>query len=52
MNLLGVGLHSYGFTGGIMRGLTIFYGTEALVLLVAGLTHLAGRSSGARPGSV
>jgi ABC-type transport system involved in cytochrome c biogenesis permease subunit len=51
VNLLGIGLHSYGFTGGIMRGLTIFYGAEALVLLVALATHLAGRSYGARAGA-
>ena len=32
VNLLGIGLHSYGFTTGIMRGLLIFYGVEGLVL--------------------
>ncbi len=33
VNLLGIGLHSYGFTSGIMRGLMIFYGIEAAVVL-------------------
>jgi len=36
VNHLGVGLHSYGFTSGIIRGLAIFYGIEAAVML-AGL---------------
>ena len=36
VNHLGVGLHSYGFTSGIIRGLAIFYGVEAAVML-AGL---------------
>ena len=36
VNLLGVGLHSYGFTTGVMRVLLLFYGFEAL-LLGAGL---------------
>ncbi|MDJ0522056.1 MAG: cytochrome c biogenesis protein CcsA [Planctomycetota bacterium] len=33
VNLLGIGLHSYGFTSGVMRGLMIFYGIEAAVML-------------------
>ena len=32
VNLLGIGLHSYGFTSGIMKGLMIFYGIELAVL--------------------
>jgi ABC-type transport system involved in cytochrome c biogenesis permease subunit len=36
VNLLGVGLHSYGFTSGAAKGLAIFYGIESLVVL-AGL---------------
>ena len=32
VNLLGVGLHSYGFASGIMNLLMIFYGLEAVVL--------------------
>lgn len=35
VNLLGVGLHSYGFTGGILTALTAFYLSQ-LTLLVAG----------------
>ena len=34
VNLLGIGLHSYGFTGGIWFALLIFWGLESLVLLV------------------
>lgn len=33
VNLLGVGLHSYGFTNGAFTGLVIFYGLETVVLL-------------------
>ncbi len=33
VNLLGVGLHSYGFTDGIWRALIVFYTIEAAVLL-------------------
>ncbi|MCZ6572014.1 MAG: cytochrome c biogenesis protein CcsA [Planctomycetota bacterium] len=36
VNLLGIGLHSYGFTHGPMKGLMIFAGVESTVLL-AGL---------------
>ncbi len=32
VNLLGVGLHSYGFTAGLWTGLLAFWGIEALVL--------------------
>jgi ABC-type transport system involved in cytochrome c biogenesis permease subunit len=46
VNLLGIGLHSYGFTGGVMRGLMIFYGVEAAVLVAAWVAHAAGRSGG------
>jgi ABC-type transport system involved in cytochrome c biogenesis permease subunit len=48
VNLLGIGLHSYGFTGGILRGLTIFYVAEAIVLGAAAAAHWTGRSYGAR----
>ncbi len=34
VNLLGVGLHSYGFTNGIMLTLNIFYSFQGFVLLV------------------
>jgi len=32
VNLLGIGLHSYGFTSGIMRSLLVFYILEVLML--------------------
>jgi ABC-type transport system involved in cytochrome c biogenesis permease subunit len=34
VNLLGVGLHSYGFTSGTYRALLAFYAVEGLVLLI------------------
>ncbi|MBX7258750.1 MAG: cytochrome c biogenesis protein CcsA [Candidatus Hydrogenedentes bacterium] len=34
VNLLGVGLHSYGFTSGILQALTAFYAVECLVILL------------------
>jgi ABC-type transport system involved in cytochrome c biogenesis permease subunit len=37
VNLLGVGLHSYGFTSGVQRTLLIFYGFESLVLLIGAI---------------
>ncbi|MCC6698188.1 MAG: cytochrome c biogenesis protein CcsA [Candidatus Hydrogenedentes bacterium] len=37
VNLLGVGLHSYGFTSGIAKALTTFYAIEVLVLLLGGI---------------
>jgi hypothetical protein len=43
VNLLGVGLHSYGFTSGAMFGLMVFYGIETLVLLVGGIHGLLQR---------
>jgi ABC-type transport system involved in cytochrome c biogenesis permease subunit len=39
VNLLGVGLHSYGFTSGILWALLVFYAIEAAVLVAGGL-HL------------
>ena len=35
VNLLGIGLHSYGFTDGIWRALLTFYALEGAVLLAA-----------------
>jgi ABC-type transport system involved in cytochrome c biogenesis permease subunit len=35
VNLLGIGLHSYGFTSGIHTALTHFYQFEAIVLIIA-----------------
>ena len=37
VNLLGVGLHSYGFTSGINTALTTYYVIQGVVLLLAGL---------------
>ncbi len=50
VNLLGIGLHSYGFTGGLMTGLMAFYGLEAAVLLVGTVVYLLGRAYGAPRG--
>ncbi|MFT5050857.1 MAG: ABC-type transport system involved in cytochrome c biogenesis permease subunit [Chlamydiales bacterium] len=36
VNLLGVGLHSYGFTDGINSALNLFYGIEGAVVVVGG----------------
>jgi ABC-type transport system involved in cytochrome c biogenesis permease subunit len=44
VNLLGVGLHSYGFTQGIWGALMAFWGFEAVVLLVATITRKLPRS--------
>lgn len=40
VNLLGVGLHSYGFTSGVFRVLVLFYIVEAVVLLVGSTVWL------------
>lgn len=34
VNLLEVGLHSYGFSGGIARGLWTYYGVQTILLLI------------------
>jgi ABC-type transport system involved in cytochrome c biogenesis permease subunit len=44
VNLLGIGLHSYGFTGGILRGLLTFYGIEAVVLAAGAAAYATGRA--------
>ncbi|MBL9087920.1 MAG: cytochrome c biogenesis protein CcsA [Planctomycetia bacterium] len=46
VNHLGIGLHAYGFTQGVITTLTIFYVVEALVL-AAGFSYLFRRGSGA-----
>jgi ABC-type transport system involved in cytochrome c biogenesis permease subunit len=54
VNLLGVGLHSYGFTSGVQTSLTVFYVIEALVLIGAGawwLGRRASASASASPGA-
>lgn len=47
VNLLGVGLHSYGFTSGILMALLVFYGVEALVLAAGGLHRWLSRGEAA-----
>jgi hypothetical protein len=47
VNLLGVGLHSYGFTSGIQSVLTTLYIAEGLVLLAGAAAWL--RDGGMRP---
>lgn len=37
VNLMGVGLHSYGFTAGLKQAVTIFYGAQLLVVGLGGL---------------
>ncbi len=34
VNLLGIGLHSYGFTNGVFKTLVIFYGIEICMILI------------------
>ncbi|MFT7676516.1 MAG: ABC-type transport system involved in cytochrome c biogenesis permease subunit [Planctomycetota bacterium] len=45
VNLLGVGLHSYGFTDGVAGALNSFYVMEGGIILLAGVAHFLGRSS-------
>jgi len=45
VNLLGVGLHSYGFTAGVQRALNGFYSVEAGVVLLGGVAWLMHRRS-------
>ncbi|MCP4645727.1 MAG: cytochrome c biogenesis protein CcsA [bacterium] len=47
INLLGVGLHTYGFTSGILRALIVFFSIQGAVLLMGGLVWL--RDRGANP---
>ena len=44
VNLLNVGLHSYGFTSGVAQLLMLMWGIEAVVILLAGIDKL--RSGG------
>jgi ABC-type transport system involved in cytochrome c biogenesis permease subunit len=43
VNLLSVGLHSYGFTAGIFQYLVIFYGIESFIVLLGGAIWLRER---------
>ncbi len=47
VNLLGVGLHNYGFAGGLARGLWIYYAFQGGVLLVGGVGWLLQRNAAA-----
>jgi len=50
VNLLGIGLHSYGFTSGIMRSLLVFYILEVLMLGACVVLWMRSRKdTGARP---
>ena len=40
VNLLGVGLHSYGFTSGVVMALASFWAFEILVVAAAGVVVL------------
>jgi hypothetical protein len=44
VNLLGIGLHSYGFTGGVWTGLLSFYAVEGSVLVAGFLGWLFSRA--------
>jgi ABC-type transport system involved in cytochrome c biogenesis permease subunit len=45
VNQLGVGLHSYGFTSGIMNALVVYWTLELLVVGLGGIVWLRERSS-------
>ena len=45
VNLLGVGLHSYGFTNGVMQTLMIFYAIELAVILLGFVVWYRQRSA-------
>ena len=49
VNLLGVGLHSYGFTGGIKRSLYTFYTVEAVMLVLAAVVWFRLRQQKSTP---
>ena len=51
VNLLGVGLHSYGWTSGVYNTLLIFYGVEGLILILGIMTWVRDRN-GLQPRSV
>ena len=44
VNLLGVGLHSYGFTSGIAKALWIYYGIQWGIVALGGVTALGERA--------
>ena len=40
VNLLGVGLHTYGFTSGIQQAIWVAYGALAFVMLLGGIAYV------------
>ncbi|MCE9616576.1 MAG: cytochrome c biogenesis protein CcsA [Lentisphaerae bacterium] len=50
VNLLGVGLHSYGFTRGIWGSLSLYWGIEIAVIVLALIWRLGERRGQAAPG--
>jgi hypothetical protein len=50
VNVMGVGLHSYGFTSGIKRAVWIFWGIEICVIALGVVAWLTNRSTGDRGG--
>jgi len=51
VNMLGVGLHSYGFTSGAMFGMLVFYAVQLFFLALCAIPERYWRSSGQRPPS-
>ncbi len=49
VNLLGVGLHAYGFTSGVKRALFIYYGFQSFVLILGFIGWALARKSEAGP---
>ena len=49
VNQLGVGLHSYGFTSGIMRAITIYYAVQGSIVGLGALVGLMQRTFQAAP---
>ena len=50
VNLLGVGLHSYGFTSGAMTWLVVYWTIETFVLTLGGVVWTRERPTAQRPG--
>ena len=50
VNLLGVGLHSYGFTSGVQRALWVYYGVQWGIAGLGALDALRARRRGGDPG--
>ena len=49
VNQLGVGLHSYGFTSGILKALWIYYGIQWGIVALGGIAALADRPGARTP---